>query len=1029
MISAAITDAVGEVIWAGRRGLVAGFSTVALTLALVFSLASPARADEVFGIESVASSITSNEAGAPAVQAGSHPNAITTSIAFNHVVTGEEEGHPRVRTYGDPRDIEVNLPQGVIIDPRATQVKCTEAELESPEGPASCPDAAAVGVVSIYLDYAEVSEEPVYNMATPVGVPAELGFNATGIGLIMHVGGRVRTGGDYGLSADISEIPDEHPIYGVKLTLWGEPSATSHNQERGLCADGEAKQIFKQTGVHGSCPVERAGTPFLTLPSSCTGDPLTTTIDADSWQRPAPVNPDGTPDLGDSRWRTATATSPSLSGCTGLAFSPKLTVGTAEPEVARAESPSGLDLDLKLPLQEGVAGVAGADPREMATMLPPGFAISPLAADGREACTPAEIGLDDAKAATCPEAATLGTAKIATPLLEGPLEGSLYLARPYENEPAFGSPAHPGGSLFALYLVAAGDGILVKLAGEVSADPTTGRLTVSWRDLPQLPIGEIALSLSGGPRALLATPATCGSYTVQTTLTPWSGAPAARQVSTIEIDSGPGGGPCPSGLFGPALEAGTTNNQAGSPSPFTLTLSRQDGEQRFGAFAVKLPAGLSARLGGVALCPEPQASLGDCPAASEIGAATVGVGPGPDPFYLPEPGRQASGIYLTGPTPPEGSNPAGTPFGLSIVLPALAGPFDLGTVVVRASIAIDPRSAKLTISSGPGVGAGAGAGAGAGVGGIPTIKDGIPLDIRTLNLKIDRPGFIVNPTGCTPRSVVATIFSVAGTEASASSPFQAADCAGLPFRPRLTALTHARASKADGAYLHVKIVSAPGQTDIGKVKIDLPKQFPLRSTTLQKACVASVFAPDPAACPPASIVGTATIVTPLLAGALSGPVYLVSHGMAASPALALVLQGDGLWIELEGQTKIHDGIASGAFRSLPDLPLGTLDVVFPTGPHSIFAAPLPARAKGGLCAQTLRMPTAITGQNGVPLKRTTRIGITGCPPARTKVKPAGQRKHAGRAGRGRAKRGRRAGRGRAKRGRRAGRAGGDGGRR
>ena len=938
---------------------------------VTLATATPALASEAFGVESFTSAIVGNAEGAHAIQAGSHPYALTTAIVFNHVATAAKEP-PRVRTYGDPKDIEVNLPQGVIVDPRATETRCTEAELESGEGSAGCPNGSAVGTFSIYFDGIEVLDEPVYNMAPPAGVPAELGFNAAGVGVIMHVGGRLRTGVDYGLSADISEISEQRPIYGLELTLWGDPSDASHDEERGLCADEEAKQSFKRTGIHASCPVERTTEPFLTLPTSCTGEPLTTTVSTDSWQEPGGLNPDGTPNLGDPHWQTAASSSPALTGCASLDFNPRLTVATSEPEVAHAESPSGLNVDLKLPVEASVTGVAGADLREVAMTLPAGFAISPSAAGGREACTSAQIGLEDAKAPACPEAAKVGAARISTPLLEDPLEGSLYLAQPATGEPAFGSLGRPHEPLFGLYLVAEGDGMLVKLAGQVEADPGTGRLTVRWTDLPQLPIGELRLGLYGGARGLLATPAACGSYDVQSTLVPWSGTPAVAQSSSIEIASGPGGGACPSGRFSPAFTAGTLNNRAGASSPFTLLLSRQDGEQRFGAFAVTLPAGLSAALGGIRPCPEPQASLGDCPQSSEIGAATVGVGPGPDPFYLPEPGGQASGIYLTGPlpagsTPPGGAGQSGAPFGLSIVVPALAGPFDLGTVVVRASVAIDPRTAQLTISSAP----------------LPRIFSGIPLDIRTLALAIDGVGgksnFVSNPTGCTPRAVTATVVSASGASAAVSSPFQAASCASLPFKPRLEALTHARTSRADGAYLHVKIVSGPGQADIGKLKIDLPKQLPSRLTTLRKACVAAVFAANPGACPASSIVGTATVVTPMLAGTLSGPAYLVSHGAVAFPALVLVLQGDGVRIELEGQTNIHKGIASAAFRALPDVPIDTLDLVLPAGPHSAFAVDLPVKTKGGLCSRKLRMPTAITGQNGVRIKQMTRIAVSGCP--------------------------------------------------
>jgi hypothetical protein len=891
---------------------------------------------------------------------------------------------PRVRTYGDPKDIEVNLPAGMIVDPLTTETRCTEAELESPEGPASCPNAAAVGVVSIYLDDREVLNEPVYNMAPPAGVPAELGFNAAGIGLIMHVGGRLRTGADYGLSADISDISEQRPIYGFELTLWGNPSETSHDEERGLCADEEAKQSFKKTGIHESCPVERTAKPFLTLPTSCTGEPLTTTVSTDSWQEPGGLNPNGTPNLSDPRWQTATWPTSPIVGCPDLHFAPVFTVRTAEPEAASAESPSGLSADLKLPQAESVDGVAGADLKEAVLKLPAGIAISPSAAGGRVACGDApepgrpggQIALHSAEPVSCPEASILGSAKIVTPLLEDPLEGSIYLAQPYENDPAFGSPEHPDGSLLALYLVAEGDGMLIKLEGNVRADPNMGQLTVTWANLPQLPVGEMQLSFFGGPRALLVTPPACGNYEVQSTLAPWSGTPALAESSTLEIDSGPNGGACPSGGFAPSFTAGTANNQAGASSAFSLTLSRQDGEERFGGFSVTLPPGMSGILKNVAQCPEPQASKGECPPASEIGTTTVGVGPGADPFSLPEQDQPANKVYLTGPVPPEGStlpegsDQSGAPFGLSIVVPAIAGPFDLGTVVVRASVAIDPRTAQLTISSGS----------------LPQILSGIPLDIRTLSLNIDRPDFIFNPTSCAPWTVAGTIASTGGKNATVSSPFQASNCATLPFKPALTALTHAKTSKVGGAYLQVKIVSGPGQANIGKVKVDLPKQLPARLKTLQRACDATVFEADPAACPAASIVGAGTVVTPMLANPLTGSAYLVSHGGAALPELVIVLRGAGIEIELEGQTNISKGVASVAFRSLPDVPIAALDLVFPVGPHSAFGVNLPAKTKGRLCAQTLNMPTAITGQNGAVVKPITRIAISGCPKRKRKAK-------------------------------------------
>jgi hypothetical protein len=378
-----------------------------------------------------------------------------------------------------------------------------------------------------------------------------------------------------------------------------------------------------------------------------------------------------------------------------------------------------------------------------------------------------------------------------------------------------------------------------------------------------------------------------------------------------------------------------------------------------------MPPGLLADLKNVALCPEPQASLGQCPQASAIGTTTVGAGPGEDPLYLPALGQPANGVYLTGPY-------AGAPFGLSIVVPAIAGPFDLGNIVMRARIEVDPRTAQLTISSDP----------------LPLIWAGIPLGIRTVNVNIDRADFIFNPTDCAPLMVAGTISSAGGmggvsiTNAAVSSPFQAANCEQLPFEPKLTALTEAKTSKQDGAYLHVKIVSGPthpGQANIAKLKLDLPKQLSARQATLQQACTSAVFEPDPAACPAASVVGRATVVTPLLAGALTGPAYLVSHGGVAFPDVEIVLQGEGVTLELDGQTNIAKGVISSAFRSLPDAPISTFDLVLQNGPHSLLAADLPARAKGSLCSQTLSMPTAITAQNGAVIKQSTKIPVFACP--------------------------------------------------
>jgi hypothetical protein len=934
------------------RGLAVAFLAACLTLAFTH----PAQA--AFGIERFENAIVASQGGPPATQAGSHPYAMTTTIVFNHHETEESGPLPD----GDAKNIEVNLPPGLIANPSATATKCTEAGIENSS--VGCPNSAAVGVAIVSLNIGGLTEAraPVFDMVPPPGVPAEFGFNAVGFGLIVHIAGKVRTGGDYGLSANVSNITQKVPLLSAALTLWGDPSDPRHDTERGTCAfhteeetnrekeelkqeereveEGTKSKVGKSYGF-GNCPTERVNRPFLTMPGSCASEELTTTMNADSWQEA-------------TKFVSASAISPRVIGCERLDFSPLIAV---KPDTAAADSPSGLSVDLKVPQEEGLSGLAEANLKEAVVTLPAGMAVSPSAANGLGACTLEEIGLDNAEKPACPDASKVGAAEVETPLLEAPLKGSVYLAQQGEN---------PFGSLLALYLVAEGSGALIKLAGHVEADLNTGQLTTTFQNNPQLPFRDLKLKFFGGPRAPLITPPACGTYETKSSLTPWSGTPAMTSSDTFGIASGCGGG------FAPSFSAGASNNQAGAFSPFSVTFSRQDGEQRLGGITVQMPPGLLGKIAGVPLCGEAQANAGTCPAASQIGATTVGAGPGPDPFYVPEAGQPANPVYLTGPY-------KGAPFGLSIVTHALAGPFDLGNVIVRAAINIDPHTAQITVTSDP----------------LPTILQGIPLDLRTANVTVNRAGFMFNPTDCSPMSVGGTITSTQGASAGVSSPFESANCATLPFNPKFTVLTQARTSKAGGAYLHVKVTSGPGQANIGKVKVDLPKQLPSRLTTLQKACIAALFETNPANCPAGSVVGTGTAVTPVLKNILTGPAYLVSHGGAAFPDLEIVLQGEGITLDLVGNTDIKKGITSSTFKSVPDAPISTFDLVLPEGPHSVLAAYLPAKAKYSMCGQSLAMPTEITGQNGAVVKQTTKIAVTGCPKikkAKAKQKATKRRK-------------------------------------
>ncbi len=898
------------------RGLRMLLAASLAAVAMVFVLAGTASASfgiETFGIAAVAGS----ENGPPATQAGSHPYALKTTIVLDHhepSQTQRQDGLPGEIPDGDPKNISVNLPKGLVVNPTATETKCTEGELENG---AQCPRTSAVGFATLGLSLLSGMEEPVtvFNMVPPPGVPAEFGFNFLGFGIILHIGGEVRpdsdpSGGVYKLSAGVSNILQKGAVYGATLTLWGDPAGASK--------------------------------PLLTLPESCTGEPLQASMSADSWQEPENI-------------LSAQANAPAVTGCEKLNFSPSLSVA---PDTAAAGAPSGLNVDLSVPQDESFTELAEANPRDVTVSLPAGLVVSPSAAGGgREACTPGEIGLGNTEVPSCPDSSKVGSVEVTTPLLEAPLGGSVYLAQQGNAGAAQGS--NPFGSLVALYVVVEGDGVLVKLPGEVRLDPVTGQVTTDFGNLPQIPFGELKLTLFGGPHAPLVTPTVCGAYKTSSRLTPWSSETPAEPSNAFEVNQG-----CQAAGFAPSFTAGTLDNQAGAFSPFIVTFSRKDGEQDLGGAMVTTPPGLLGILKSVERCPEPQASQGACGPNSLIGHTTVAAGPGPDPVYV-----QGGQVFLTGPY-------KGAPFGLSIVVPAVAGPFNLGNVVVRAAVSIDPHTAQITVTSDP----------------LPMILQGIPLQIRTVNVSIDRPGFMFNPTNCDPLTVGGSLTSTQGALAVVSSPFEAANCANLPFHPVFTVSSQAKTSKKDGASLTVKTTYPAGtQANIRSVAVLLPKQLPARLTTIQQACPEATFNANPASCPAGSDIGTGTASTPILAGALTGPAYLVSHGGAAFPDVVVILQGEGVTVDLTGSIDIKHGVTSSTFASVPDAPISSFQLTLPEGPHSGLAAVVPAKAKGSLCGQTLSMPITITAQNGAVLKQTPKIAVTGCPKAKKKTKP---KKHA-----------------------------------
>jgi hypothetical protein len=895
-------------------------------------------------------SFPADAAGGLDTQAGAHPNALIAGVDFASEAPkidpdGETGSGVAVESV---KDVAFDLPVGFSGDPQAVP-ECPLSALirnngETGTQESNCPAASQIGTIDLFTKFQFIQATsgrldvggppiPVFNMVPEPGHPAEFGTAYLGFPAILYPS-VVGSGADAHLRVTATGIPasDFIGFKGAQLTIFGDPA--------------------KRAG--GASP---AGA-FLTNPSWCSGEPLTTTAYGDSYEHPGARNADGSPDTSDPTWVRTSTTTPASTGCEALHFNPSIDL---RPDTTQADSPAAVGIDAHFPQNTDPDGLATPDLKEVTVALPEGMSVSPSAADGLQACSDAQFNVSSHERASCPAASRLGTVTAKTPILAAPLEGQVFVGSP-ECSPCTLSDAQ-SGRMLRLFMQIEGPGIVLKFPGTVSVDPVTSRLTANFKNIIQQPVSDVLVQLKGGPRAPLATSQSCGVASTTSDLVPWSSpqTPDGTPSSSFTVDWDGNGGACPGVLpFSPGFSGGTITPLAGGFSPFTLTFSRQDREQDLSGLSVKMPLGLLGIIKGTPLCEEPQAAQGTCSAASEVGNTNVAAGAGSHPYWV------SGKVYLTGPY-------EGAPFGLSVVVPAKAGPFDLGNVIVRAAIQIDPHTAQVTVVSDP----------------FPQTLDGISLRIKTVNVSVDRPGFIFNPTDCAAQQLTATITAAQGASANVSSPFTVGGCADLPFHPVFSVSTQAKTSKKDGASLIVKTTYPTGpQSNIRSVAVSLPKQLPSRLTTIQQACPGAVFAANPASCPAGSDIGIVTASTPILANPVVGPAYLVSHGGAAFPDLVVILQGEGVTVELVGSIDIKKGVTSSTFASLPDAPIESFTLTLPEGPHSALTTNLPAKAKGNLCGQSLAMPTTIVGQNGAQIKQSTKIAVTGCP----KVKPGSKAK-------------------------------------
>lgn len=850
--------------------------------------------------------------GAPARRAGSHPFQFTTTIQLNAgrvypTVTevfgarGEAVEQPAL-----PRNLRFPLPAGLVGNARAVPKCPMETFLQSTSFINECPDATAVGVSSVTV--VESSSFGLFRLAVPVfnlppghGEPARFGLMAAGAPVVIDTS--VDPEDDYRIAARVSNISQLVQFLSATTTFWGTPGDPRHDNARGWNC------VYQDP--HGPCerPANLSEIPFLRMPVQCSS-PLTFGLELEPWN--APIG---------TEVESRSFTSETLQGCNQIPFSPSV---NAAPTAERAESPSGLEFRLDMP-NDGLFtknATAEGQAKKVEVTLPEGMTINPSQAEGLGACSPAQYAqerFDSAPGAGCPESSKIGSVDITTPLLDEEAHGSVYVAAPYDN---------PFDSLLALYMVAKipERGILVRQAGEVGLDPRTGQITTTFDDLPQIPFESFKLHFFEGNRAPLVMPSQCGSYDIVTRFMPWHAAdpdnPLASEVITrttpFTIDQGCPSGPPP---FAPGFVAGTQNNAAGSYSPFTVRLTRDDGEQEFSRFSLKLPKGVIGKLAGIPFCPEAaiaaarartgahggqeEADSPSCPAASQIGRTVVGAGVGSTLSYAP--GK----IYLAG-------RYQGSKLSVLAITTAKVGPFDLGTVVIRQALKVDPETAEVSTD-------------GSSADPIPHILQGIVTHARDIRIIVDRENFVLNPTSCQRMSARATVvgsgidFGAPGDDqpVDVASPFQAADCASLGFKPKLKLTLAGGTRRSATPRLRAVLRARKGDANIGRAQVTLPRSEFLEQAHIRAVCTRVQFNSgqgNGAQCPKASIYGRAKAVSPLLDEPLKGPVFLRSSDNEL-PDLVAALHSSKVDITLDGRIDSLNGRIRNTFESVPDAPV------------------------------------------------------------------------------------------------------------
>jgi len=872
-----------------------------------------------------------------------------------------------------PKDITVNTPPGMLGFPSRIP-RCTLAQFAT----RTCPTDSQVGLAFVDVGFKQTLA--VFNMVPAPDQAALFAFEFPVVNEPpIYTSFTVRTESDFGLEAKSFGIVRviAFPLQAVRLLLWGVPGDRFHDTLRfpfgGYgkgeyqlgCFDEPTSQLvaginpwLSPEGICSGPGFEPQATPyndevqaFLTNPTNCSG-PLEASIDVLAY---------------DEEHAGATAPFPAITGCEKLSFNPSL---AGKPTTTQAESSSGLDVTLDVPQPFSPNAPSPSQIRGTEMELPQGFTVNAAAADGKEACSDSQAHFGTRLQAQCPENAKIGTLAIHSSSLPGALPGALYLGEPLP------------GNRYRVVLVADGFSLHIKLAGRAVPDPVTGQLRVIFEDLPQAPFEEFDLHVFGGEKGLLTTPSQCGTYPVKTTFTPWDDAlPEQESTQLFTIDRGPNGGPCPSDPrhFDPTLAAGVTDNTAGRHTPFSLRLTRSDGDQSLSGLTVRTPPGFAGTLKGIPYCPEAalaQLALSShtglleqatpaCGAASQIGTVSAAAGSGTKPFHAP--GK----AYLAGPY-------KGAPLSLVVVIPAVSGPYDLGNVAVRAGIYVDPVTARVTTVSDP----------------LPQILEGIPLRTREVLVNLDRSDFILNPTNCGPHATEAQISGAEGAVIDRSAPFQVANCASLPFAPKLNLRLKGSTKRGGDPALRAVLSASPGDANLAGASVTLPRSEFLDNSHVRGPCTRVQFnegAGNGAGCPAESIYGHATAITPILDQPLEGPVFLRSNPEHTLPDLVMALHGQVDFNAIGRVDSVNGGIRS-TFESIPDIPITKVILEMQGGAKGLL------ENSTDICRGVHKATARYVGQNGVPYNVRVPLRATSCKKA-ARHKRSQRRHRAGKADR------------------------------